>query len=187
MIYFKEFPKLTWSPKLGQQYLLDNLPDPFNTNLPKVDDIMEANNGWFHIGPGGIHMHYCGASDPKFQHFKPITDKLSITPKYAAFIKSEAGTGPIHIDIESRVSALNFPVYGEWDSSYTKFWDSEEGNYEVSERWYPSTTCGALFRATEWHQVINKNVGARIVLSFHWDESYSFEYLCDNLLKKDLL
>ena len=184
MIYFKEYPELEWNTKLGQQYLLDNLPDPFNTNEPQVDDIMKANKGWFHIGPGGIQMHYCSSDDPRFEWFKPVTDKLAIMPKYAAFIKSDAGIGPIHVDIDSRVGALNFPVYGEWDNSYVKFWDSEDGNYEVSERWHPSITHGGLFRATAWHQVINKNSGSRIVLSFHWDDSYSFEYLCDNLLKE---
>lgn len=186
MIYFKEFPELQCSPEFGQKYLLDNLPDPFNSNEPQVDNILAANNGWFNIGPYGIQMHYCDKDDPRWEYFKPITDKLAVEPKYAAFIKSEAGTGPIHVDIAERVGALNFPVYGEWEKSYVKFWDSEEGNYEVCERWYPSTTCGGLFRATAWHQVINENPGSRIVMSFHWDESYSFEYLCDNLLRKDL-
>jgi hypothetical protein len=186
MIYFKDFIELEWTPEQGQKYLLDNLPDPFNTNLPMVDDIMDADRGWFHIGPGAIYMHYCGADDPRFSYFKFITDKLAIKPKYAAFIKSEAGTGLIHIDIESRVAALNFPVYGEWKNSVVKFWDSKEGNYEVCEPWRPSTKHGGLFRATAWHQVINEHPGSRIVLSFHWDESYSFEYMCENLLKKDL-
>lgn len=90
MIYFKEFPELNSTPEFGQKYLVDNLPDPFNSNEPQVDTILDANNGWFHIGPGQIQMHYCDKDDPRWNYFKPITDKLAIEPKYAAFIKSDS-------------------------------------------------------------------------------------------------
>lgn len=185
-MYFKEIPQLDWNPKIGQDYLQKYLPDPFQTNNPEVYNMMDANKGWFHIGPKQIYMHYCASDDPRFSNFDSVTRKLSIIPKYAAFIKSHAKVGPIHIDIKSRVCALNFPVYGEWTNSCVKFWDSEEGNYELCDPWYPSVTCGGLFRATEYHQVINENEGCRIVLSFHWDETYDFEFLCNNLLKEKL-